>query len=487
MPRFKAATSEGEVYRKPQKEKRIRFKRKYILYAFVSWIVANVLVFLAREYISNYFFSAQLPQLQVENYKRILIFAPHCDDETLSSAGVIQKALLGGSKVKVVVMTNGDGFTRAAGQNFGKIRLTPDDYIRFGYLRQYETIHALEDLGLRREDIIFLGYPDRGLRFLWEKYFDSKVSYFSPLTRTFKSPYSNSYQRGVEYKGINVVKNIQSIIKSFEPDLIIYPYSRDQHPDHWATSAFVKFSILTLNYKCEEWQYLVHRGDWPTPFGKHPQMYLVPPFKLAFTDTKWYQVPLDDYMIERKSNSISDYHSQMKVMRGFLEAFVRQNELFAKIDSKNAKKYEGDNLFSDKYLVSKEPTHDIWSLIFEKGADIESIFAAHDSKNIYIGIKMVGSAKKLISYYLHIRAFENYKYLGRMYVLVSGSKMNVIKTMTSPAFSAQNAKMRRKKNQIEIIFPKKDLQNPNMLYLSVRTEFLGRQLDRSAWKVIELK
>lgn len=283
----------GVVFRKTQKEKKRRFKRKYILYIFAAWILANVLLFLVKEYLSNYYFSTQLPELSPENYKKILIFAPHCDDETLSSAGVIQKALAAGSKVKVVVMTNGDGFTRAAGQNFGKIRLKAEDYIKFGYLRQKETIHALEDLGVDRKNIIFLGYPDRGLRYLWEKYFDSKVSYFNPLTRTFHSPYSNSYEKNVQYKGVNVVKNIESIIKSFEPDLIIYPYSRDQHPDHWATSAFVKFSLLQLGYKGEEWQYLVHRGDWPTPFGKHPDMFLVPPFKLAFTDTKWYQVPLD--------------------------------------------------------------------------------------------------------------------------------------------------------------------------------------------------
>ncbi|WAM34001.1 PIG-L deacetylase family protein [Caldicellulosiruptor morganii] len=487
MARYKIGSQRSGVFRKTQKEKKRRFKRKYILYIFAAWILANVLLFLAREYISNYYFSTQLPALSPENYKRILIFAPHCDDETLSSAGVIQKALAGGSRIKVVVMTNGDGFTRAAGQNFGKIRLKPEDYIRFGYLRQNETIHALEDLGVDRKDIIFLGYPDRGLRYLWEKYFDSKVSYFNSLTRTFHSPYSNSYEKNVQYKGVNVVRNIESIIKSFAPDLIIYPYSRDQHPDHWATSAFVKFTILKMGYKCEQWQYLVHRGDWPTPFGRHPDMFLVPPFKLAFTDTNWYQVMLDDFMIEKKTNSISDYHSQMKVMRGFLEAFVRQNELFAKVDDIIARKYQGDDLFSSKYIIMKEPTHDIWSIIFEKGADIDSIYAAHDSRNIYIGIKMAGSAKRLIGYYLHIRAFKDQKYLGRMYIQISGSKMKSEKNMTTPQFSLENSKFKRNKNYMMVTLPKKDLQNPNMLFLSLRTEFLGRQLDRSAWKVVLLK
>lgn len=72
--------------------------------------------------------------------------------------------------------------------------------------------------------------------------------------------------------------------------------------------------------------------------------------------------------------------------------------------------------------------------IFEKGVDIEVIFAVYDSKNIYIGIKMVGFVKKFILYYFYIRVFENYKYFGRMYVLVFGSKMNVIKIMISFVF-----------------------------------------------------
>lgn len=488
MAKYKISPqSKGKAYRRTSKEKKRRFKRKYILYLFLAWVFLNVCLFLVREYISNYYFSAKLPELKIDNYKRILIFAPHCDDETLSSAGVIQRALAKNAEIKVVIVTNGDGFTRAVGQNFGKIRPKPDDYIRFGYLRQKETIHALEDLGIDRSNIIFLGYPDRGLRYLWEKYFDSKVSYFNPLTRTFKNPYSNSYQKGVEYKGINVVRNIQDIIKSFKPDLIIYPYSRDQHPDHWATSAFVKFSLLSLNYKCEEWQYLVHRGDWPTPFGKHPNMFLVPPFKLAFTDTKWYQLPLEDYMTEKKSNSILDYHSQIKVMRSFLEAFIRRNELFAKLDNVVANYYQKDDIFSSHYQIMAEPTRDMWPLIFERGADIDSIYSAYDNDYIYFGIKMVGSAKRVLNYFLHLRAFRDDDYIGRMYLQITGNKMTLVKSMSSSHFSIKNAKVKRNRNYIQIAIPKKDISNANMIFLSLRTEFLGRQLDRSAWKVVVYK
>jgi len=39
---------------------------------------------------------------------RILILAPHPDDEAIGTAGVIQKALRAGAALKVVLFTNGD-------------------------------------------------------------------------------------------------------------------------------------------------------------------------------------------------------------------------------------------------------------------------------------------------------------------------------------------------------------------------------------------
>ena len=41
---------------------------------------------------------------------RLMVFSPHPDDETLGAGGLIQWVLRMGGKVKVVFMTNGDGF-----------------------------------------------------------------------------------------------------------------------------------------------------------------------------------------------------------------------------------------------------------------------------------------------------------------------------------------------------------------------------------------
>jgi LmbE family N-acetylglucosaminyl deacetylase len=44
----------------------------------------------------------------------VLVCAPHPDDETVGTAGVIQHAVAAARRVRVVFVTNGDGYPRAA-------------------------------------------------------------------------------------------------------------------------------------------------------------------------------------------------------------------------------------------------------------------------------------------------------------------------------------------------------------------------------------
>ena len=82
--------------------------------------------------------------LTLDRHQRLLVFAPHCDDETLSSAGLILDALRRGIEVRVVILTNGDGYLFATMEEFGRIYPKPSDFIRMGKLRQQESLHALE-------------------------------------------------------------------------------------------------------------------------------------------------------------------------------------------------------------------------------------------------------------------------------------------------------------------------------------------------------
>ncbi len=80
--------------------------------------------------------------------QRLLVFAPHPDDETLGAAGLMRQARLKGDDVHVVIITNGDGFRISAPSSFHEITVPPSDFVRYAYLRQGEARTALGVLGI---------------------------------------------------------------------------------------------------------------------------------------------------------------------------------------------------------------------------------------------------------------------------------------------------------------------------------------------------
>jgi len=64
--------------------------------------------------------------------QRILIIVPHPDDETLGMAGIIQRAVELKRPIKVVIVTSGESYKKAAMSFCGKTNPTPQDFYRFG-------------------------------------------------------------------------------------------------------------------------------------------------------------------------------------------------------------------------------------------------------------------------------------------------------------------------------------------------------------------
>src|SRR5262245_57965281 len=81
---------------------------------------------------------------------QVLLGSPHPDDEALFASGIIYQAKQLGKTVKVVLLTNGDCDAPGLAQ-----------------ARQQESITAMTRLGLAANDVIFLGYPDCGIRTIY--------------------------------------------------------------------------------------------------------------------------------------------------------------------------------------------------------------------------------------------------------------------------------------------------------------------------------
>lgn len=61
--------------------------------------------------------------------ERLLVVAPHPDDETLAAGGLIQRVLMRGGAVRVVLVTAGDGYIEAVSHETGRPRPRPAEYL----------------------------------------------------------------------------------------------------------------------------------------------------------------------------------------------------------------------------------------------------------------------------------------------------------------------------------------------------------------------
>src|SRR5262249_1892947 len=148
------------------------------------------------------------------------VFAPHCDDETLGSAGRIQQTLVAGGAVQTVILTNGDSFRTAVETQLRKLHIGPSDYIQFANLRQQESYRALAELGVAKENVLFLGYPDQGLNPLWNENWSREQPYTSPSTRCSASPYANTFHPASHYCGQDLVEDLKRALRAFRPTVV---------------------------------------------------------------------------------------------------------------------------------------------------------------------------------------------------------------------------------------------------------------------------
>ncbi len=353
---------------------------------------------------------------------RLMVFAPHCDDETLGCAGLMQQTLAAGGKVQIGMLTNGDAFRAAVECQTHKLRIEAADYIRFAALRQEESCRALEGLGVDRENVHFFGYPDRGLMPIWNEYWSPEKAFYSTYTRCDRSPYPNTYSPDTIYCGENVVRDIEKSLREFRPTLITVTHPAEDHPDHAAAAAFVTRALLELQADPQEavWAkktqlryYLVHRGDWPSVSLSTANAPLLPPDEMAHTDTHWSLLPLTADQTVRKSGSVALYPSQTAMMGSFLNGFARRTELYGEITPVTLRTVPDDTMKVDADTrewrkltpVLIDPVRDDVLRQMQGGGDISTLYACRDSNNLYVRLDCRQPLTRRITYTLHLRAF----------------------------------------------------------------------------------
>ena len=161
--------------------------------------------------VDNSFYDSQFKD------KKVMVIVPHEDDDLLISGQVLPSMYKNGADVRVVFATNGDKRVSA-------------------YTRQSEACNALEKLGIPREKVIFLGYPDGTQLYVGKKAFSFSSGWDHTYAgKGFKDYHFDRFGTHAKYTAENMVDDIESVVLEYRPDYIL-AIDFDTHTDHRGVS-----------------------------------------------------------------------------------------------------------------------------------------------------------------------------------------------------------------------------------------------------------
>jgi len=210
---------------------------------------------------------------------RLLILAPHPDDESLAAGGLIQRAVKAGAKVRVLFATDGDNNPWPQRFVERKLQISTIDRARWGRRRRKEALAALHLLGLPKGSARFLGLPDQGMTDL--------------LMRA---------EEGVLF-------TLWAEMREWEPTVFVIPSATDAHPDHSALFVLVHLAIMRLERAPKMLRFIIHAPRRQSERGK---------VSLRLTPEE----------VERKRSAILAHESQMALSRKRFSSYATEQEVF---------------------------------------------------------------------------------------------------------------------------------------------------------------
>ena len=302
--------------------------RAIILTAVFIVSIALIIISLNREK-SVLAEATSWPGLTLDPADRLLVLAPHPDDEVLGCGGVIQQAVAMKLPVQIVFLTYGDFYEWSFIRYEKRPVLTPRGVKGMGEIRHGEALVADAILGVPGADLLFLGYPDFGTLKMWEAAWGQARPVRGMLSRATAVPYPDAYRPGASYKGEEVLQDLTAILRGYRPTKIFVSHPADHHPDHRAFYLFMRVALFDLapELRPEVYPYLVHYTKWPAPFGRRRGEPLEPP---AFLRDRiaWQIAGLDTRQVSLKADALKKHKTQYETTPKFLDSFVRRSELF---------------------------------------------------------------------------------------------------------------------------------------------------------------
>lgn len=427
-----------------------------------KYLFLSLFIFLALE--SSAEDIKSLPVFTADD--RVLILAPHPDDETLGAAGVIQKALGAGAKAKVVCLTNGEHNQLAFIFYEKRLVLKRRGFIYLGKVRMKETKEAMKYLGLNDEDIIFLGYPDSGTLDILTKYWADTKPYRG-ISRISSVPYPECLSPHAPYVGESILKDLKEVIFDFKPTKIFVSHPADRNVDHQSLYLFLQVALWDLEGKVARpliYPYLVHVRAWPKPRGYHPELELLVPKNLEKEGVVWQKLELDKEQVKRKYEALSFYRSQRAYSSQLLFSFARRNELFGDYPPIDLKEPEIKRISSGLTYAKKD-----------KNLFITATFRRKIDEDFRMSIFLLGYSKS-----------RDFSTLPKIHLKVTNKGLK-IRDKRKRLFEKGVEVSYQGKKSLKVKIPLSLVGNPDYLITFLKTNSGGSLLpDSQTWRIIEL-
>ena len=260
---------------------------------------------------------------QKRNTGGILVLAPHQDDECLQTAGVIYAAVTAGRPVTVCFATNGEYL----GESYAAVRAA-------------ESRRVLAMLGVPREQVLFLGYPDTGMPYeesFLRRLYDGKPVSSSRWGRSETwTPDGQDFhylRHGCHgtYTAASVLEDLRDLLELVRPEELYVSAPGDCHGDHDSLGRFAEEAVRQTGQAPRIYHYLIH-ADATDRWPDRPSRVFAAsrlPDGSSFRGREAEHRPLPPgFSPGDKRDLIAQYVSQdPPSLDGYLLAFAKEEEL----------------------------------------------------------------------------------------------------------------------------------------------------------------
>jgi N-acetyl-1-D-myo-inositol-2-amino-2-deoxy-alpha-D-glucopyranoside deacetylase len=226
----------------------------------------------------------ELPNFSTQT--RLLVVAPHPDDETIAAGLLIQQVQAAGGEVQILLLTAGDNNPWPQRWLERRVQIRGADRQRWGRRRHAEILQALQQLDVSSSALQALGWPDMG------------------ITDCLLRPENAA------------VPVLAAAIRQFRPSLIAMPSLADHHPDHSAAHVLVRLALAGQAEPPQLLAYLVH-GDAPR--------------------RRFMEVRGSPGQLAKKLTALTAHHSQMALSGNRMRHLAARPERYAEVSATSKK------------------------------------------------------------------------------------------------------------------------------------------------------